>query len=216
MIAPGLYAPHHQHFFSARLDMAVDGPANTVVEVDSVSLPLGPDNPYGNAWETLSTPLTRESEAKRNLDFSKARAWKIVNEESTNIVGDPVAYKLMPGENAAHMYQPDAPAFQRAGFVKHQLWVTPFDPKERFAAGDYPYQSPGGAGLPAYTAQDRPLRNEDIVVWYTFGVHHVTRTEDWPVMPVHYTGFSLKPSGFFDGNPALDLPASTPACHSKP
>jgi primary-amine oxidase len=205
-IAPGLYAPHHQHFFNARLDMAVDGPANTVVEVDSQPLPMGPENPYGNAWETIATPLERESEAQRDLDFARARYWKVINEDSTNLVGDPVGYKIMPMENAPHMFQPGAPALKRAGFVGHQLWVTRYDEKERFAAGDYPYQSPGGEGLPAYVAKDRPLRNEDVVVWYTFGVHHVTRTEDWPVMPVQYTGFALKPTGFFDGNPALDLP----------
>lgn len=211
-IAPGLYAPHHQHFFNARLDMAVDGPRNTVLEVDSRSVPPGPDNPYGNAWEIISTPLGSEQQAQRDLDFRAARYWKIINEDSTNLVGDPVGYKVMPGENAAHLFQADAPAFGRAGFVAHQLWVTQYDPRERFAAGDYPYQSPGGAGLPSYIVHDRGLRNEDIVVWYTFGVHHVTRTEDWPVMPVHRTGFSLKPTGFFDGNPALDLPAPVPTC----
>jgi primary-amine oxidase len=209
-IAPGLYAPHHQHHFNARLDMAVDGPRNTVVEVDSHPLPPGPDNPYGNAWETVTTPLTRESDAQRDLDFGAARYWKIINENSTNLVGDPVGYKLMPGENAMHLFQPDAPAFRRAGFVAHHLWVTKYDPRERFAAGDYPYQNPGGDGLPRYVAQDRPLRNTDVVVWYTFGVHHITRTEDWPVMTVHRAGFALKPTGFFDGNPALDLPAPEP------
>jgi primary-amine oxidase len=205
-IAPGLYAPHHQHFFNARLDMALDGPLNTVVEVDSHPVPAGPENPYGNAWETVSTPLESESVAQRDLDFAKARSWKVVNESSRNLVGDAVGYKVMPMGAAPHMFQPDAPAFRRAGFVAHQLWVTQYDEKERFAAGDYPYQSAGGDGLPAYVSQDRKVRDEDIVVWYTFGVHHVTRTEDWPVMPVHYTGFSLAPTGFFDGNPALDVP----------
>ncbi|WP_208020602.1 primary-amine oxidase [Labedella phragmitis] len=210
-IAPGLYAPHHQHFFNARLDMAVDGPRNTVVEVDSRALPLGPENPYGNAWETVSTPLVSEANSGRDLDFAAARAWKIVNPERVNVAGDAVSYKVMPGENAQHLLHPDAPVLSRAGFLKHQLWVTQYDEKERFAAGDYPYQSPGGEGLPSYVAQDRPLEQEDVVVWYTFGVHHITRTEDWPVMPVHRTGFSLKPSGFFDGNPALDLPESVAA-----
>ena len=51
------------------------------------------------------------------------------------------------------------------------------------------------------------------MVWYTFGAHHVARPEDWPVMPVSYIGFHLKPSGFFDGNPALDVPAPERACH---
>ena len=47
-----------------------------------------------------------------------------------------------------------------------------------------------------------------MVLWYTLGAHHVVRPEDWPVMPCAYTGFHLKPLGFFDGNPALN-PAVT-------
>jgi len=114
-------------------------------------------------------------------------------------------------------FQPEAHAIRRAGFATRHLWVTAYDPAERFAAGDYPYQHPGGAGLPAYVSADRPLEGTDVVVWYTFGAHHVVRPEDWPVMPVVTIGFMLKPTGFFDRNPGLDVPPSTPngsCCHS--
>jgi primary-amine oxidase len=73
-----------------------------------------------------------------------------------------------------------------------------------YAAGDYPNQHAGGAGLPEWTAADRDLVDTDIVVWYTFGVTHIPRPEDWPVMPVEYTGFLLAPFGFFDRNPSLE------------
>ena len=56
-------------------------------------------------------------------------------------------------------------------------------------------------------ADDAPLENTDLVVWYTFGAHHVVRPEDWPVMPVATIGFMLKPAGFFDRNPASTSPA---------
>ena len=52
------------------------------------------------------------------------------------------------------------------------------------------------------------------MLWYTLGAHHAPRPEDWPVMPVSYAGFLLQPSGFFDGNPALDVPAPARACHT--
>ncbi len=94
----------------------------------------------------------------------------------------------------------------RAPFTTRHLWVTAHDPDQNFPAGDYPNQNPGGDGLPAYAAGDRPLEDEDLVVWYTFGAHHVVRPEDWPVMPVTHAGFQLKPQGLFDGNPALDVP----------
>ena len=82
------------------------------------------------------------------------------------------------------------------------------------AAGDFPNQHDGGAGLPEWTAADRDLVDTDVVLWYSFGITHLPRPEDWPVMPVEYTGFLLMPFGFFDRNPALDVPPSPPgACH---
>jgi primary-amine oxidase len=214
LVAPGLYGPHHQHFFCVRLDMAVDGNANTVVQVDSEPLPWGPENPTGTAWVTRRTPLTSESHATGKIDPLRGRFWRIENPNEVSALGDPVAYKLVPGENVAPMYAPDSRFANRAGFTREHVWVTAYDPAERFAAGDYPNQHPGGDGVPRYAAADRPLENADIVLWYTFGAHHVVRPEDWPVMPVTHVGFKLKPAGFFAGNPALDMPRSAPKhCH---
>jgi primary-amine oxidase len=212
-IAPGLYAPNHQHFFCARLDVAIDGLANTVTEVDSVPVPPGPGNPYGNAWIAQETPLRRESEAQRRLDPEKARFWRITNPNRITDLGAPTAYRLIPGGNASPFHHPDAPMWPRMSFVKNHLWVTPADRGEMYAGGKYPYQNPGPDGLPKWTQADRPIENADIAVWYVFGAHHVPRVEDWPVMPVDRIGFFLKPDGFFDGNPALDLPRAASHCH---
>lgn len=53
------------------------------------------------------------------------------------------------------------------------------------------------------TLQDRALLGADPVVWYTFGVTHFVRPEDYPVMPCDTIGFTLRPVGFFKANPAL-------------
>ena len=124
-------------------------------------------------------------------------------------LGEPVGYRLLPGGTTFAFAQPDAPVSKRAGFIHNHLWVTPYRPDERYAAGEYPNLHPGGAGLPEWTSADRPIDGEDVVVWYTFGHHHVPRPEDWPVMPVATIGFTLKPVGFFDRNPALDVPPPT-------
>jgi len=97
---------------------------------------------------------------------------------------------------------------QRAGFAKQHLWVTPYTPEEQYAAGDYPNQHAGGAGLPEWTRANRTVENSRIVVWYNVGVHHAPRIEDWPVMPVAHAGFMLRPNGFFTRNPAIDLPSA--------
>jgi primary-amine oxidase len=212
LVAPGIYGPNHQHFFSVRLDMAVDGLNNSVYECDSAAVPPGPDNPHGNAWTVNKRLLKSESEAQRTVEPMAARYWKISNPDQLNALGEPVAYKLMPGENILPFYQPEALALKRAQFTTKHLWVTAYDPAQMYAAGDYPNQHPGGAGLPEYVKDDRQLENTDVVVWYTFGAHHPVRPEEWPVMPVNYIGFHLKPQGFFDGNPALDVPVPE-ACH---
>jgi primary-amine oxidase len=206
MIAPQLAAPFHQHLFNVRLDADVDGPTNSVYEVNTHAVPPGPDNPWSNAFAPVETLLETESRAQRVIDPSTSRCWKIVNPRSHNRLGNPVAYKLVPGSTPTLLADPESSVAQRAGFATRNLWVTPYNPVERRAAGDYPNQHAGGDGLPRWTAADRPVVERDIVLWYTFGVTHVPRPEDWPVMPVEYAGFTLVPFGFFDRNPALDVP----------
>jgi primary-amine oxidase len=217
VIASGLAAPHHQHLFSARLDLDVDGPVNSVYEVEAETVPAGPDNPWGNAFHPRATQLANELAARRDMNAATSRTWRVVNESSRNALGQPVGYKLVPTMATPTMLaSPESSVGKRAGFARHNLWVTPYEPDERRAAGEFPNQHEGGDGLPRWTAADRSLVETDVVLWYTFGVTHFVRPEDWPVMPVEYTGFLLSPFGFFDRNPALDIatPTSTESCHA--
>lgn len=209
MIAPLLYAPNHQHFFNVRLDFGMDGTTNTIQQLDVVADPPGDSNPFENAFHLQATDLLTEKQAMANLSLETARTWKIVNPSVKNAMGQPVGYKFFPGDNAVPLASPNAWWRKRAGFVDHHVWVTPYREEEKYAAGDYPNQSMGGDGLPKWAAADRPIVNTDVVFWYTFGHTHVPRPEDYPVMPTAYIGFLLKPNGFFDENPANDVPPST-------
>ncbi len=208
MVAPGVTSPNHQHFFCARIDMAVDGAANTVEELCTRTVPIGPENPHGNAFESVAAPLRTEREAMRSVEPAVARRWRIVNRSRRNRFGDPVGYSLIPGENCPPFATPGSSSRRRGGFAEHHLWVTPFHPDERYPTGSYPNQHRGGAGLPEWTAGDRPIEDTDLVVWYVFGSNHIVRPEEWPVMPVARIGFVLQPDGFFDRNPSLDVPPS--------
>lgn len=216
MVAPGIYGPNHQHFFNFRLDMSIDGAGNSVYEVDSVPEPDPALNPHRNAWIAKDTLVASESDGARDWNWSTGRYWKVSNPSKKNELGIPVAYKLVPKDVVPVMVQEGSYIYDRARFLQHNLWVTKYDPAEKFAAGDYMYQSADVQGLPEFVAGDESLEDSDVVLWYTLGAHHVVRPEDWPVMPCAYTGFHLKPIGFFDGNPALDLPPSPPkACHAN-
>ncbi|MGO9471296.1 MAG: primary-amine oxidase [Isosphaeraceae bacterium] len=209
-VAPRLNAPYHQHFFCARLDLDIDGEANSALELNTHGVPSGPDNPHDNAFVTEATPLSKESIAQRNTNAQTARFWRIVNSSRKNELGMPVGYRLCPGESAVPYAQPGAAILKRAAFITKNFWITPYHPEERYPSGEYPNQDPGGDGLARWTRADRNVARTDLVVWYTFGQTHVPRVEDWPVMPVTSAGFLLRPDGFFNANPALDLPPPSP------
>jgi len=205
-IAPRLTAPYHQHFFNARLDLDVDGATNTLEEVNTRSEAAGPNNPFLGGFFAETTPLLKESQARRSTNPASARFWRIVNPGAKNSLGRPVAYRLCPGETTLPFAQPASPLLRRAGFLTSNLWATPYNADERYPAGEYPNQNPNPGGLPEWTRADRDIAGRDVVLWFTFGQTHVPRLEDWPVMPVATVGFMLRPDGFFEGNPALDVP----------
>jgi primary-amine oxidase len=215
LVAPDLNAINHQHFFGMRLDFDLDGANNSVCEVNTVAEPMGPTNPYGNAFKAETTLLDTEQAAQRIVDPLAGRYWKVINPNVTNRLGQPVGYKLIPGETILPFAHPESPILKRAGFLRKHLWVTPYQYEEAYPAGDYPNQHPGGEGLPQWSEANRNITNTDIVLWYVFGHHHIPRPEDWPIMPAAYTGFMLKPVGFFDRNPSLDVPPSVAVTASE-
>ncbi|OMB68252.1 tyramine oxidase [Mycolicibacterium conceptionense] len=213
------YAPFHQHFLIARLDLDIDGTDNTVYMTESYAEEMGPDNPYGLSLVVRNQPLRTEQEGKQDVSFDTQRAWKVVNTNVVNGLGTHPSYKLVPTGAIPAMFDPASPVVQRANVITHTLWVTPNQPDERWPAGEFVNQSVTDTGLGEWTQADRSIDNTDVVLWYVFGIHHITRPEDWPVMPVDVVSFWLKPFGFFDRNPALDVPATPPeACahgHAK-
>ncbi|HEX3515328.1 MAG TPA: primary-amine oxidase [Trebonia sp.] len=211
IVDQGIYAPFHQHFIVARLDLDVDGTGNTVYATESKPAAPGSDDPYALGLTVTSTPLRTEAEGKQDYDWGTQRGWKVVNDNVTNDLGTPVGYKLIPSATFPPLLDPASPAFKRAQVIGHTLWVTPYREDERWPCGDFPVQAERDTGLPEWTQADRNIENTDVVLWYVFGLHHVTRPEDWPVMPADIVSFWLKPFGFFDRNPALDVPPS-PHC----
>ncbi|OLP03428.1 tyramine oxidase [Mycolicibacterium porcinum] len=213
------YAPFHQHFLIARLDLDIDGTDNTVYMTESYAEPVSPDNPYGLSLVVHNQALRTEQEGKQDVSFATQRAWKVVNTNVVNGLGTHPSYKLVPTGAIPAMFDPSSPVVQRANVITHTLWVTPNRPDERWPAGEFVNQSVTDSGLGEWTKADRSIDNTDVVLWYVFGIHHITRPEDWPVMPVDVVSFWLKPFGFFDRNPALDVAPTPPdACahgHAK-
>jgi Copper amine oxidase, enzyme domain/Amino acid permease len=210
------YAPYHQHFLVARLDLDIDGQDNTVYMSESEALPVGPDNPHGLALVQQNTPLRTEEEGKQDYNWHTQRSWKVVNDDVKNGLSTSVGYKLVPDGCFPAMLDPSSPVLERAGVIGLNLWVTPYREDERWPCGEFVNQSAADTGLAEWIKENRPIEDTDVVLWYVFGLHHITRPEDWPVMPVDTVSFWLKPAGFFDRNPALDVASTVNGhCHDQ-
>lgn len=203
-VSPGVAGQIHQHIFCARLDMAIDGERNTVVECNTAPEP--PEaNPYGNAFFETETPFRTELDGRRRANLASQRYWKVVNPQRANAVGAPTAYKLMPTSVVTSFLSPDGPSGRRSNFVENHLWVSAYHAEERYPGGEFMNHSDGRGGIADFTAQNRAIENESVVLWHVFGLHHSVRVEDFPVQPCISTGFTLMPTGFFNANPAINM-----------
>ena len=205
LVAANVEAINHQHFLNFRLDFDVDGVKNSVTEM-KVSTLSPEKNPFGNAFTMSERNLPQESEAIRDVNLAESRAWMVMNKNQKNSLGMPTSYMLMPSTNSIYYPNFQANSRQRGEFATHHFWATRYKANELYAAGDYPNQGKKGRGLPQYTADNESLDNEDLVVWYTYGVTHIPRPEEWPIMTVHPAGFKIMSWGFFDQNPVLNVP----------
>ena len=205
-VAENTVGVNHDHYFCFRLDLDVDGVENSFLKEELKAQKVTGDTPRKSVWVTESKIAKVEEEAQLQMMMEHPALWRVVNPNVKGPLGYPVGYEIAPGHNAISLMSDEDYPQRRAGFINHHLWVTPYRADERYAAGDYPTQSHGGDGLPAWTRANRPIENTDIVVWYTVGFHHVTRPEDWPIMPAAWHEFELRPFDFFARNPAVDLP----------
>ncbi|KAI8150162.1 copper amine oxidase [Fennellomyces sp. T-0311] len=211
IVAPQINAQYHQHFFTMRIDPMIDGPNNSVVQVDTYRSPFPTGhkrNQYGNAFVYKPTLLKDTIEGQAHANFETSRFWKIINQDRIHpYTKEPVGWKIMSHSMAPFYPSEDSVVAERAPFAKKGLWVTPYDEKQMFAGGFYCNQSDGSDTVEAWANRERQsIVNRDIVLWFTFGLTHLPRVEDFPIMPVEYCSMMMKPTNFFMANPALDVP----------
>jgi len=199
----------HQHLYNFRLDLDIDGELNSFMEMDPVIEKLDGSGPRKSAITTETRIVETELKAAQKFDPSTIRL--IINKNKENKVGNPVAYQIIPYAGGTHpiakgaMFSEDEWLYKRVHFMDKQLWVTVYDPEERYPEGKYPNRSTSDTGLGLFTADDEPIDNRDLVVWMTTGTTHVARAEEWPIMPTEWVYAMLKPWNFFDETPTLDL-----------
>lgn len=208
LVAPNIVAPFHSHFFNFRLDLDIDGAQNEFMRETFVPR-RNPNGPRKSYWSLDREMPATEKSARTKIDPAAPALLAFVNPNVESALGHHPGYMLdASGSYANSLLAPDDPPFRRNAYVAYQLWVTPYDANQQYAGGRYAMMSNGSDTLASWTERDRPIGNRDVVAWFTMGFHHVPRMEDWPVMPTHWSSFSLMPMNFFAINPALTVPDS--------
>jgi primary-amine oxidase len=203
LVGPHLVAPDHDHFLSFRLDLDVDGTSNRFVRDTLRRTKLPMSSSRRSRWTRSSRIEPRELAIRATHE---PELWRIENSQLQTALGYSPSFEIV-GHAASSLLDSSDPVQARAAFSAFPLWVTAYKPSELYAAGDYPNQSPGGQGLPKFVDGER-IVGGDLVVWYTMGFHHITRPEDWPVLPTVQHKATLRPHAFFVRNPSMDLPGS--------
>ncbi|MCH8269294.1 MAG: hypothetical protein IH846_17465 [Acidobacteria bacterium] len=210
LVAEHTLGVNHDHYFSFRLDLDVEGRDNTLLREELRTIRLAEGGLRKRVWVADQKIARVEQDGKLQINLEKPALWRVINPNVLGPLGYPVSYQIQPLGNALPVLAPEDFPQRRGAFTQYHLWVTPYRAEERHAAGAYPLYHKSEEGLPQWTQANRPIENTDIVVWYTLGFHHVARAEDWPVMPTSWQEFELRPFDFFERNPALDLPKKPP------
>lgn len=217
-VSKGVLAGGHQHFFVARIDMCVDGLKNCISECNVVLEEDESKNAFGNAFRAEFTRLDSHKDAQRDNSTATSRFWKIYNPYCNNSMGTPTSYEFFSGNNVQVHSKKNSYMMKRCPWLEHNLFATQYNEDQQFPSGDYGNQSTGDnqPTLKHWTSENKSLIDQNIVLWHSFGVTHIPRLEEFPIMNVHHIrGFKLQPSGFLDENPCLDIPTRESSCRSK-
>lgn len=203
LVAPYTVAPNHDHYFNFRLDLDVDGTANTLSRDVFLKGDAGKDSPRKSLWTTKTQRFVKEGSVVSDHASMSGQVLRVVNLATTNSLKQHPSLWLNAHHDAQSILDASDPPQARAQFSSSQFWVTHFKPYELWAAGLYPNLNPKDQGLPDFVADNESVAGEDLVVWYTMGFRHVTRPEDFPILPTFWHEMTIRPAFFFDMDPSM-------------
>lgn len=211
VVHPGVLATHHQHIFSLRIDPNIGSlrEGNQLVYTEAHAMPIDKDwNPNGTGYYTEDTLV--EKSAGLNLNPDANRVFKIINPNQRNqINGKSIGYKIQAPPFQKILSAPESFNYKRAEFSDKNIYVTKYADRELYAGGWYTNQSRGGTGVRSWAERRDDVAGgstgSDLVLFVQFGINHIPRIEDFPVMPCEKISVHLKPVNFFDKNPGIDV-----------
>ena len=206
LIAPNLVAANHDHYFNFRIDFDVDQPKNHFGTMNIVPAKVPDDLRRQSFWKVEERTPHSELDARYRLSAAEPKYFHISDPARKGYLGHTPGWMIHHGDVAYGPFDfAKDPPFKRNAYIDYSVWVTPYDPAQRYAGGGFAMQSDGSDTLAEWVKADRPLMDEDIVTWFSAGFHHIPRMEDWPVMSTEWKTVHINPHNFFANNPAMTI-----------
>jgi len=205
LVSPQVLGVYHQHWINLRMDFDIDGPVNAVKESNTKPLLFDAEsNSKGRAFTVEQTVFGKEEEAERSIEPASNRMWIVYNPAVKSSLGHPAGYDIEPAGNTISALRPERFG-EDTSFIQRHFWATRYNPEQLYSSGKYPNQAPEGYRdyLFEYAKDNESIYKEDVVLWYSLGFTHVTKPEDYPIMPAGKVSVNFSPKGFFEKSPAL-------------
>ncbi|KAI5810568.1 copper amine oxidase [Pyronema omphalodes] len=175
----------HSHVLSFKADFDIKGRKNTFEKTAVVSKAV--KYPWSkkprNTMKLERSLVENEDDGKINWPSNGASIYSIVNLDKPNKYGEYPGYRIAPASGTpVHLQIEKSPVLKNvAEFTTHHLYVTKQkDTEPRLGAsasnrdGEHPLVEFGKF----FNGEN--VKQEDIVVWFNLGMHHVPHTGDLP------------------------------------
>jgi primary-amine oxidase len=199
----------HDHVVNFKLDLDVNGTANSLEKVEFVphTTQFSWAKEPRNTMKIKKSFITNEDESKLNWGLNSAASYVVVNKDKPNPYGEFPGYKISPnlGSPVYLTVRDSSTAKKAVSFATHNLFVTKQKDTEPRSAAAWNNQDPENPLVNFEEFFDgESLDQEDLVVWFNLGMHHVPHTGDLPntVYTTAQAGIAISPHNYLLGDPS--------------
>lgn len=194
----------HDHVLNFKVDFDILGTNNTIQTMANV--PTTETYPWsgGKARNTMKLQrdfITNEDDARLNWGENNAVQVLVVNQDETNEYGEYRGYRILPYTGLAHLTVVNSSNLvNTAHWAEWDVQITQRKDTEPKAAHAYNSQDVNDPPVDFSKFFDgENLEQEDLVVWFNLGMHHVPHTGDLPntVFTTAHSGMQFMPSNYF-------------------
>ncbi|KAK8035098.1 Copper amine oxidase [Apiospora rasikravindrae] len=207
-IHDGLSGSMHDHVITFKADFDILGEKNSLQKVEFVPTTETyhwNDNKPRNTMKAKKSFITNEDDAKINWETNSPSIYAVVNKDELNKFGEAPGYRIHPAAGVIHLTVKDSSVAGKAlNVANHHLYATKFKDTEVRASSPYNLLDVEDPLVDFAKFQDsESLDQEDLVLWFNLGMHHIPHTGDLPttVFTTAHTAMLIEPFNYLPGSP---------------